>query len=142
MSGRSFVQEDFSTLRGLSCSRKGRGASAFFLKEVSVEKALLVLALLGTVHLVSLGVRLVFSFREREPEIRLDTVIPDATSMAIRNDGEDWSKYEGPTFIRRGIPMPKLEPVPKKPMNRKRRSKANAPVKPVASDAAAFEIVA
>ncbi|MBU9211685.1 hypothetical protein [Burkholderia multivorans] len=116
-----------------------------------MEKVLLVMALLGSAHLAFLGMskigKLVFSFAKPRPDIRLGTVrMPDATSMAIRKDGEeDWSKYDVPAFIRRGIPMPKLEPVQAKTAKtRKRRSKAksDAPVTPVASDTAAFEIVA
>ncbi|WP_126448364.1 hypothetical protein [Sulfuricystis multivorans] len=54
----------------------------------------------------------------------------------------DWSKYDIPTFIRRGIPMPKLEPVKvKSTKTRKRRSKAKAAVTQ-AENAPTFEVVA
>jgi hypothetical protein len=109
-----------------------------------MEKLLLVMALLGSVHLAFRGlgkvVKLVFAFAMPKP------AHPSMRPMAVRKDGEeDWSKYDIPAFIRRGIPMPKLEPIPvKTAKTRKRRSKAksDAPVTPVASDTAAFEIVA
>jgi len=48
-----------------------------------------------------------------------------ASSLVSHDDGEeDWSKYDVPAFIRRGIPMPKLEVVqPKKPAKRKKAVK-------------------
>lgn len=94
-----------------------------------MEKFILVFALLGSVHLAFLVMsklgNLMFSFAKPRPNIPDTVRTPDATSMATSKDGEeDWSKYDIPAFIRRGIPMPKLEPVQAK------------------SDAAAFEIVA
>ena len=67
--------------------------------------------------------------------------------MAVPNDEvEDWSKYEVPAFIRRGIPMPVLEPASAKPTKtRKRRSKAKSDGKAVTDvtpESPAFEFVA
>jgi hypothetical protein len=116
-----------------------------------MEKILLVMALMGSAHLAFLGIlklgKLVFSCVNPRPDIRLGTArMPDNTSMAIRKDGEkDWSKYDVPAFIRRGISMPKLEPVQAKTAKtRKRRNKTKSDVSttPAASDVHAFEIVA
>lgn len=113
-----------------------------------MEKLLLVMALLGSAHLAFRGlvkaVKLVFALAKpaHPGTVRASDVRP----MAVRKDGEeDWSKYDIPAFIRRGIPMPKLEPIPAKTTkSRKRRSKAKAEVSvtPATSNTAAFEVVA
>lgn len=104
-----------------------------------MEKVLLIMALLGSAHLAFRGMvkfgKLAFSFAAPKANIHPDTVrMPEVKPMAIRKDGEeDWSQYDIPAFIRRGIPMPKLEPV---------QAKSEAPAVPAAPDTAAFEIVA
>lgn len=93
-----------------------------------MEKVLLVASLIGTVHLFVLAVgrfgHLAFSPPVATPEHWPGAQkIPEwhrsvsAFSLVSHDDGEeDWSKYDVPAFIRRGIPMPKLEVVqPKKP---------------------------
>ncbi|MEO1767957.1 hypothetical protein [Thiobacter aerophilum] len=65
-------------------------------------------------------------------------VQPDGPE-ALRKENESWQSYDVPTFIRRGIPMPKLEPAAK-PKARKRRKKSDVSATPATS--AAFEIVA
>ncbi len=115
-----------------------------------MEKLLLVMALLGSAHLAFRGLgkagKLVFAFAMPKPVPPGTVRASDVRPMAIRKDGEeDWSKYDIPAFIRRGIPMPKLEPVPvKSTKTRKRRSKAKAEVSaaPATSNTAAFEVVA
>ena len=101
-----------------------------------MEKVLLVASLFGTVHLFLLAIgrvgKLAISSHSTRHKYWSGAVrSPDwgrprsADSLAIRKDGEeDWSKYDVPTFIRRGIPMPKLEVVPpKKPAKRKKAIK-------------------
>jgi hypothetical protein len=65
-----------------------------------------------------------------------------ASSLVSHDDGEeDWSKYDVPAFIRRGIPMPKLEVVqPKKPAKRKKAVKKSQVVAPTETEAR-FEVV-
>ena len=118
-----------------------------------MEKAVLVASLFGTVHLVLLAVsrfgHLAFFGRhakadplpvgvahyEKKP---VDRSLP----ALLRKDGEeDWSKYDIPTFIRRGIPMPKLDVVPpKKPAKRKKAIKKSLVEVPTET-AARFEVV-
>lgn len=116
-----------------------------------MEKVLLVMALLGSAHLAFRGVgkvgKLVIAFAAPKAGAVSSVVrMPEVRPMAVRLDGEeDWSKYDIPAFIRRGIPMPTLETMPaKETKTRKRRSKpkSEAPVVPAGSDSAAFEIVA
>lgn len=115
-----------------------------------MEKLLLVMALLGSAHLAFRGLgkagRLVFAFAMPKSALPGIVRLPDMRPMAVRKDGEeDWSKYDIPAFIRRGIPMPKLEPIRVKATKaRKRRGKAKAEdsVTQATSDTAAFEVVA
>ena len=116
-----------------------------------MEKFLLVMALLGSAHLAYQGMgkigKLVFALAVPKANAFPGVVrMPDAAPTAVRKDGaEDWSSYDIPAFIRRGIDMPKLEPVQiKATKTRKRRStpKPETPVAPAVSDSAAFEIVA
>lgn len=116
-----------------------------------MEKILLVMALLGSAHLAFRGMgkvgKLVFAFAVPKADIFPSIVrMPDVRPMAVRKDGEDdWSKYDIPAFIRRGIPMPTLEPMPaKETKTRKRRSKvkAESAATPASSETATFEVVA
>lgn len=116
-----------------------------------MEKFLLVMALAGSAHLAFRGVgkigKLLFAFTLPKADTFPGVVrMPDTRPMAVRKDGEeDWSRYDIPAFIRRGIPMPTLETMPaKETKTRKRRSKpkSEAPVVPAGSDSATFEIVA
>ncbi len=116
-----------------------------------MEKILLVMALLGSAHLAFRGMgkvgKLVFAFAVPKADTFPSIVrMPDVRPMAVRKDGEDdWSKYDIPAFIRRGIPMPTLEPVPAKPTKaRKHRRKATAEsdATPPSTDAANFEVLA
>ncbi|MFZ5531114.1 MAG: hypothetical protein ACOY4U_08730 [Pseudomonadota bacterium] len=115
-----------------------------------MEKLLLVMALLGSAHLAFRGLgkagKLVFALAMPKPVPPGTVRASDVRPMAIRKDGEeDWSRYDIPTFIRRGIPMPKLEPISaKSTKTRKRRSKAKAEASaaPATSNTAAFEVVA
>jgi hypothetical protein len=118
-----------------------------------MEKALLVASLFGTVHLVLLALSrfgyvalfghkpsanpLPVSFGQHEKK-PVDRSLP----ALLRKDGEeDWSKYDIPTFLRRGIPMPKLEVVPaKKPAKRRKATKQSAVEAPTET-AARFEVV-
>ena len=79
-----------------------------------MEKLLLVMALLGSAHLAFRGLvkagKLVFALAMPKPAHPGTVRAPDVRPMAVRKDGEeDWSKYDIPAFIRRGIPMPKLK---------------------------------
>ena len=101
-----------------------------------MEKALLVLTLVGTFHLLFLAARRfgdgfdlgICSAGRRLP---VSAVVHEKASWecmypgSLLKDGEeDWSRFEIPTFIRRGLPMPKLEFVsPKKPARRKKAIK-------------------
>ncbi|HMZ76588.1 MAG TPA: hypothetical protein PKX01_10440 [Rhodocyclaceae bacterium] len=116
-----------------------------------MEKVLLVMALLGSAHLAFRGVgkvgKLVIAFAAPKSGAVSSVVrMPEVRPMAVRMDGEeDWSKYDIPAFIRRGIPMPTLEPMPaKETKTRKRRSKVKAEgaATPASSDTATFEVVA
>jgi hypothetical protein len=124
-----------------------------------MEKLLLVMALLGSAHLAlgtlaKVGKRVVsFAKKPRRSDVlRREVVCRDvvrmpASPIAVHKEGEDdWSRYDKPTFIRRGSPMPKLERNEGKGVTkaRKRRGKAKAEgsVARVMSDAASFEIVA
>jgi len=116
-----------------------------------MEKVLLVMALLGSAHLAFRAMgkvgKLLFAFAMPKADTYPSVVrMPDVRPMAVRKDGEDdWSKYDTPAFIRRGIPMPPLEPMPaKETKTRKRRSKATAEsaATPASSDTATFEVVA
>jgi hypothetical protein len=118
-----------------------------------MEKVLLVASLFGTVHLFLLAVgrfgHLAFSPPMTKPKYWSGAVrVPEwdrsdsASSLASQKDGdEDWSKYDVPTFIRRGIPMPKLEVVPpKKPARRKKAVKKSL-VEVATETEARFEVV-
>lgn len=116
-----------------------------------MEKVLLVMALLGSAHLAFRGVgkvgKLVIAFAAPKAGTVSSIVrMPEVRPMAVRMDGEeDWSKYDIPAFIRRGIPMPTLEPMPaKETKTRKRRSKVKTEdaATPASSDTATFEVVA
>lgn len=101
-----------------------------------MEKALLVAALIGTVHLVLMAVRhfgaLAASRRWTIDDPWPVTVCSVGSKSVDRNlpallrkeVEEDWSQYDVPTFIRRGIPMPVLEPLPaRKPAKRRKAVK-------------------
>ena len=117
-----------------------------------MEKAVLVASLFGTVHLVLLAVsrfgHLAFFGRARTHPLPVGVAqyekkpVDRSLPALLRKDGEeDWSKYDTPTFIRRGIPMPKLEVVPaKKPAKRKKAIKKSH-VEVSAETAARFEVV-
>ena len=116
-----------------------------------MEKVRLVMALLGSAHLAFRGVgkvgKLVIAFAAPKAGAVSSVVrMPEVRPMAVRMDGEeDWSKYDIPAFIRRGIPMPTLEPMPAKPTKaRKHRRKATAEsdATPPSTDAANFEVLA
>ncbi|MBA3031613.1 MAG: hypothetical protein KKF85_16620 [Gammaproteobacteria bacterium] len=118
-----------------------------------MEKVLLVMALLGSVYLALRGLvkvgRLLMALLMPKAIPILPSAVRklDTTGMAVPNDEvEDWSKYEVPAFIRRGIPMPVLEPASAKPTKtRKRRSKAKSngkAVTDVTPESPAFEFVA
>jgi hypothetical protein len=117
-----------------------------------MEKALLVMALLGSVYFALRGVIKVGGFlmaflMPKTVTVRPSVVrMPDTRGLVVRKDEEeDWSKYDVPAFIRRGIPMPELEPVNAKPTKtRKRRSKAKSDGKSIttAPESPAFELVA
>ena len=116
-----------------------------------MEKVLLVMALLGSAHLAFRGMgkvgKLLFAFAMPKADTYPSVVrMPEVRPMAVRKDGEDdWSKYDIPAFIRRGISMPTLEPMPAKEVKtRKRRSKvkAESAATPASSDTATFEVVA
>jgi len=118
-----------------------------------MEKVLLVASLIGTVHLFVLAVgrfgHLAFSPPVATPDHWPGAQkIPEwnrsvsASSLVSHDDGEeDWSKYDVPAFIRRGIPMPTLEVVqPKKPAKRKKAVKKSQVVAPTETEAR-FEVV-
>jgi hypothetical protein len=118
-----------------------------------MEKVLLVMALLGSVYLALRGLvkvgRLLMALLMPKaiPVLPSAVRMLDTTGMAVRKDEEeDWSKYEVPAFIRRGIPMPVLEPASANPTKtRKRRSKTKPDGKPVTDatpESPAFEFVA
>lgn len=58
-----------------------------------MEKALLVTILLGLLYLA------------------LRRLVKAKSAVVNKDEVEDWSKYDVPAFIRRGIPMPALKPV-------------------------------
>ena len=118
-----------------------------------MEKALLVASLFGTVHLVLLALSrfgcvtlfghkprantmpVGFGQHEKKP---VDRSLP----ALLRKDGEeDWSKYDIPTFLRRGIPMPKLEVVPAKKPAKRRKATKKSDVQALTETAARFEVV-
>ena len=117
-----------------------------------MEKAVLVASLFGTVHLVLLAVsrcgHLALFGRAKAHPLPVGVAqyekkpVDRSLPALLRKDGEeDWSKYDIPTFIRRGIPMPKLEVVPpKKPAKRKKAIKKSH-VEVPAETAARFEVV-
>lgn len=118
-----------------------------------MEKALLVASLFGTVHLVLLalgrfGYVALFGHRPSANPLpvgvgqHVKKTVDRSLPALLRKDGEeDWSKYDIPTFLRRGIPMPKLEVVPaKKPAKRRNASKKSAVEAPTET-AARFEVV-
>jgi hypothetical protein len=124
-----------------------------------MEKLLLVMALLGSAHL-ALGalakVGKVFVAFAKSPKhssvLRREVVCRNvvrmpASPIAVRNgDGDDWSRYDKPAYIRRGNPMPKLErnegKVVAKTRKRRGKAKAEGSVAQAMSDTASFEIVA
>jgi len=114
-----------------------------------MEKFLLILALFGSAQIALRGlwklVKLAFALAVPKPTL-CGAGRSDVRPIPLRKEGgEDWSRYEIPTFIRRGMPMPQLEPIPAKTTkSRKRRSKAKAEVSvtPATSNTAAFEVVA
>ena len=116
-----------------------------------MEKALLVASLFGTVHLVLLAVsrfgHLAFFGRARTHPLPAGVgqhekkPVDRSLPALLRKDGEeDWSKYDIPTFLRRGIPMPKLEVVPTKKPAKRRKAKKSAVEAPTET-AARFEVV-
>lgn len=118
-----------------------------------MEKLLLVMALLGSALLAIRGMgkvgKLVLAFAVPPAgSIRKVVRMPEAKQMAVSNeDGEDWSKYDIPTFIRRGKPMPAPEPEPApatETKTRKRRSKAKpeSAATSAPSEKASFEVLA
>ena len=116
-----------------------------------MEEFLLVMALFGSAQIALRGLvkagKLVFALAMPKPAHPGTVRAPDVRPMAVRKDGEeDWSRYEIPTFIRRGMPMPQLEPVPvKTTKTQKRRSKkAEVSVMQATSNTntSVFEVVA
>ena len=118
-----------------------------------MEKALLVASLFGTVHLVLLafsrfGYVALFGHKPSANPLPVGvgqhekkTVDRSLPALMRKDVEEDWSKYDIPTFIRRGIPMPKLEVVPpKKPAKRKKAIKKSHVEVPTET-AARFEVV-
>lgn len=99
-----------------------------------MEEFLLIMALFGSAQVALRGLwklgKLAFALAVPKPKPTLcGAGRSDVRPMAVRKDGEeDWSKYDIPAFVRRGIPMPKLEPIPAK------TTKSRKP--------AAFEVVA
>lgn len=101
-----------------------------------MEKTLLVLTLVGTLHLLFLAAKRfgtgfdsgICSTGQRLP---VRTFAQEKASWEcsypgnlLKDGEEDWSRFEIPTFIRRGLPMPRLEFVsPKKPARRKKAVK-------------------
>lgn len=116
-----------------------------------MEKLLLIMALLGSALLAVRGMgkvgKLVLAFAVPPAgSVRNVVRMPEAKQMAVSNeDGEDWSQYDIPTFIRRGKPMPAPEPAPAtETKTRKRRSKAKpeSAATSAPSDKASFEVLA
>ena len=116
-----------------------------------MEKLLLVMALLGSALLAVRGMgkvgKLVLAFAVPPVGVTRKVVrMPEVKQMAVSNeDGEDWSQYDIPTFIRRGKPMPAPEPAPAtETKTRKRRSKAKpeSAATSAPSDKASFEVLA
>jgi hypothetical protein len=118
-----------------------------------MEKALLVASLFGTVHLVLLALSrfgnvAIFGHKPRANPLPVGVgqhekkPVDRSLPALLRKDGEeDWSKYDIPTFLRRGIPMPKLEVVPaKKPAKRRKATKKSAVEAPTET-ATRFEVV-
>lgn len=129
-------------------SRPGKGISRgrIFL-EIVMEKALLFASLIGTAYLffqaVRAGLKLFFVTLPRSSTVAWNTVrlpngekLKPATASArpqavlVTNGATDWSAYDTPAFLRRGMAPPMLEaakkaaafPEPPKP-KRKRRAK-------------------
>ena len=103
-----------------------------------MEKFLLIMALFGSAQIALRGLwklgKLAFALAVPKPTL-CGAGRSDVRPIPLRKEGgEDWSKYEIPTFIRRGMPMPQLEPV-KTTKTRKRRRTSN-------TKTSVFEVVA
>ncbi len=129
-------------------SRPGTGISGrFHFLEKVMEKALLFASLIGTAYLffqaVRAGLKLIFVTLPRSSRVAWNTVrlpngekLKPATVFAgpqavlLTTGVTDWSTYDTPAFLRRGMAPPRLEaakkapafPEPPKP-KRKRRAK-------------------
>ncbi len=118
-----------------------------------MEKALLVASLFGTVHLFLLalsrfGIVAIFGHKPRANPLpvgvgqHVKKTVGRSLPALLRKDGEeDWSKYDIPTFLRRGIPMPKLEVVPAKKLAKRRKATKKSAVEAPTETAARFEVV-
>ena len=117
-----------------------------------MEKVLLVASIVGSIHLFLQALRRFANQSLMDlnghagtlPADSAQTAKPDVRLLPapLRKDGEeDWSTYDIPTFLRRGIPMPKLEVVPaKKPAKRRKVTKKSAVEAPTET-AARFEVL-
>lgn len=107
-----------------------------------MEKLILVVALSGSAYLAVSGVWKVIKFFARQlykHGDRKPTVVMPATAEPPKKD--EWSEYEIPAFIRRGIPRPKLEPIPVKTKKRRHKARPDTPAT-LADSKATFEVVA
>jgi len=112
----------------------------------TMEKLLLVMALFGSAQIALRGLwklgKLAFALAMPKPAHPGTVRAPDVRPMAVRKDGEeDWSAYDVPAYIRRGIPMPELEPVQAKTRKRRSKAKSDVSITPGSSDVPAFEII-
>lgn len=103
-----------------------------------MEKVLLIFALLRSAHLcVTAAVKAIkLAFRRPAGAQEQVAMPPPSSDRPDRQEQQAWVVYDTPTFIRRGIPMPTLEPVSKAKKKCRRKAKAKPAVAP------AFEVVA
>lgn len=116
-----------------------------------MEKFLLILALLGSAHLGLRSVldagKLLFGFGPPKTDQPNVVERPPGEAATIANEApvKDWTQYDVPTFIRRGIVLPRLEPATPKATESGPpggQSQIDVPSTPEAVEPAAFEIIA
>jgi hypothetical protein len=116
-----------------------------------MEKFLLILALLGSAHLglrsIADGAKHLFGIGHPKPDRQPDIEpTSGATATVIQEaPAKDWTLYDVPTFLRRGISLPPLNPVPSQATDASAPggpTPTDAPSLPETGESAAFEIIA
>lgn len=116
-----------------------------------MEKFLLILALLGSAHLglrsIADGAKHLFGFGPPKPDRQAAIEPTPGTTATVMQEApaKDWTLYDVPTFLRRGIALPPLNPVPSQATDAGvpgGPTPTDAPLIPETVETAAFEIIA